>query len=155
MNGSLFLGYLNEAFMLSSVGTLIYGWSRIRRGQVERHRRAMLTTATLASGFFISYVVKSLVFGDTNFGGPKSLAGPYLDFLQVHVVLATLAAVFGVITLRFALRANFARHRRIAPWTATMWLVAAGTGLVVFLLLYIVFPPGTDQNVVRTIVGAG
>jgi hypothetical protein len=36
-----------------------------------------------------------------------------------------------------------------------MWLVAAGTGLVVFLLLYVVFPPGADQNVVRTIVGAG
>jgi putative membrane protein len=153
MTGSMLLGYVNEAFMLSSAGTLIYGWYRIRRHEIDRHRRAMLTTSALASGFFISYVVKSLVYGDTTFGGPQHLAAAYQVFLQIHVTLATLAAVLGVITLRFALRSRFDRHRRVAPWTASMWLVAAGTGLAVFLLLYVVFPPGADQNVLRTIVG--
>lgn len=155
MSGSVLLGYVNEAFMLSSAASLLIGWQRIRHGQVARHRRAMLTTATLAVAFFVSYAVKSLVYGDTTFGGPAGIATAYQVFLQVHVTLATLAAILGILTLRYALRSRFDRHRRIAPWTASMWLVAAGTGLVVFLLLYVVFPPGADQNVVRTIVGAG
>ena len=155
MSGSQFLGYLNEAFMLSSAASLLVGWYRIRHKQVHRHRRAMLTTSALAIGFFLSYVVKSMVYGDTTFGGPASLSTAYQVFLLVHVGLATLAAILGIITLRYALRSRFGRHRRVAPWTAGMWLVAAGTGLAVFLLLYVVFPSGADQNVVRTIVGAG
>jgi putative membrane protein len=155
VSGSLILGYINEAFMLSSAASLLVGWYRIRHKEVARHRRAMLTTATLATGFFVSYVVKSLVYGDTTFGGPRDLSTAYQVFLQVHVLLATLAAILGILTLRYALRSRFDRHRRVAPWTASMWLVAAGTGLVVFILLYVAFPPGADQNVVRTIVGAG
>lgn len=155
MSGSQILGYLNEAFMLSSAACLLVGWYRIRHRQVDRHRRAMLTTAALAVGFFLTYAVKSVVYGDTTFGGPARFATAYQIFLQVHVTLATLAAVLGIVTLRYALRSRFGSHRRVAPWTASMWLVAAGTGLAVFLLLYVVFPPGADQNVVRTIVGAG
>lgn len=155
MTGSDLLGYLNEAFMLSSAASLLVGWYRIRHRDIERHHRTMLLTVFLAIGFFVSYVVKSLVYGDTNFGGPKALAPFYLVFLQVHVLLATVAAILGVVTLRLALRKTFDRHRRIAPWTAWMWLVAAGTGLVVFLLLYVVYHPGPTANVVRTIVGAG
>lgn len=148
------LGYLNEAFMLSSAASLLVGWHRIRHQRVDAHRRAMLTTSALAIGFFLSYVAKSLLYGDTNFGGPASLRTPYLAFLQVHVGLATIAAVLGILTLRWALRSQFGKHRRLAPWTASMWLVAAGTGLVVFLLLYVVYPPGANENVVRTIIGA-
>lgn len=154
MRGADLLGYLNEAFMLSSAAFLLVGWYRIRHHQVKAHRRAMLTTSALAVGFFVSYLAKSLIYGDTNFGGPASLKAAYLVFLQVHVGLATLAAVLGILTLRWALRSRFATHRRVAPWTASMWLVAAGTGLVVFLMLYIIYPPGPSLNVVRTIVGA-
>jgi putative membrane protein len=155
VSGSDLLGYLNEAFMLSSAASLIVGWWRIRHGRVHGHRRAMLTTAALAAGFFLSYVAKSLAYGDTSFGGPARLAPFYQGFLQVHVVLATVAAVLGVVTLRWAFRRRFHRHRRLAPWTAAMWLVAAGSGLAVFLLLYVVYPPGATHNVVRTIIGAG
>lgn len=155
VSGGDVLGYVNEAFMLSSAASLIVGWVRIRRHEVHAHRRAMLATTLLAVGFFLSYVAKSLIYGDSTFGGPAHLAGAYQVFLQTHVVLATLAAVLGVFTLRWALRRRFRRHRRLAPWTAVMWLVAAGTGLVVFLLLYVIYPPGAPHNMVRTILGVG
>ena len=154
LTGADVLGYLNEAFMLSSAASLLVGWYRIRHHQVHAHRKAMLTTSALATGFFLSYVAKSLIYGDTSFGGPAALRTPYLAFLQVHVGLATIAAVLGILTLRWALRSQFRPHRRLAPWTAGMWLVAAGTGLVVFLLLYVVYPSGANENVVRTIIGA-
>lgn len=147
------LPWLNEAFMLSSAACVAVGWYQIRRGRRDTHRRLMLTGVTLGALFFISYALHTLLVGDTSFGGPKIWQFPYMAFLQVHSVLATVAAVLGVITLRRALRGRFAQHRRIAPWTAVSWFVAAGMGLMVFLLLYVVFPPGPVHGLVRTITG--
>ncbi|MBX5467508.1 MAG: DUF420 domain-containing protein [Firmicutes bacterium] len=137
--------------MLSSAAAVAAGWYCIRHRLVAVHRRLMLTGSVLGALFFVSYVVKTLTIGDTSFGGPAHWLPWYLGFLQVHVLLATAAGVLGVLTLRWALRANFGRHRRVAPWTATMWFVAAGTGLVVFLLLYVVFPPGSTGSVAHAL----
>ncbi len=149
----MFLAYLNEAFMLLSALSVGLGWHAIRRGRREVHRRCMLLGSVLAVLFFLSYVLKSFLVGDTSFGGPRGWALPYLVFLQIHTILATLAAVLGIVTLRLALRSRFGQHRRIAPWTATSWFVAAAMGLGVFLMLYIVFPPGATTNMVRAILG--
>jgi putative membrane protein len=145
---------LNEAFMIVSAVAVATGWYWIRRRQVARHRRWMLTGAACAVAFFLTYVGKTLFVGDTAFGGPARLAGVYQAFLQTHTILATVAAVLGIVTLRRAFRREFRRHRRIAPWTATTWLVTAATGLGVFLLLYVVFPPGpTSTNLLKVLFG--
>lgn len=137
--------------MLSSVVLIALGWVQIRKKHVRRHRRLMLWGSVLGVLFFISYVVKSLVIGDTMFGGPAKWHAFYLVFLQIHVFLATVAAVLGVITLRYAMRARFSRHRRVAPWTAVLWFIAAGTGLLVYLTLYVFYPPGGTANLVNTV----
>ncbi len=147
------LPQLNEAFMLASAGCVALGWRAIRTRRVHRHRRLMLTGSVLGALFFVSYVVKTLLVGDTEFGGPLRLKTAYMSFLQVHVTLATLGGVLGVVTLRWALRGRFGRHRRVAPWTAVLWFVAAGTGLTVYLLLYVIFPPGPTTNVLKAVVG--
>lgn len=147
------LPQINEAFMLASAGCVALGWRAIRTRRIHRHRRLMLTGSVLGALFFVSYVVKTLLVGDTEYGGPVGLKLPYMAFLQVHVTLATVAAVLGVLTLRWALRRRFNRHRRVAPWTAVLWFVAAGSGLVVYLLLYVVFPPGPTTNVLKAVVG--
>ncbi|MDI3316334.1 MAG: DUF420 domain-containing protein [Bacillota bacterium] len=144
---------LSELLMIGSAVSLALGWRRIRQGRVEQHRGLMLTAATLGAAFFVSYVLRTLLVGDTTFGGPESLRLPYLAFLQAHTVLATLAGILGIVTLRRALRAEFDRHRRIAPWTAGMWLVAAATGLVVYLMLYVVYPPGPTTHILKAILG--
>ena len=149
----MFLAYVNEAFMLLSALSVGLGWRAIRRHRRDVHRRYMLLGSTLAVLFFLTYVLKSLLVGDTSFGGPGAWSGPYLVFLQVHTILATVAAVLGIVTLRWALRGTFARHRRVAPWTAVSWFVAAAMGLGVFLMLYIVFPPGATTNMLRAILG--
>lgn len=133
---------INECFMLASASFVAAGWVQIRRGHVHRHRRFMLTAASLGAAFFVSYLLATLTVGDTLYGGPHRYALGYQVFLQVHVILATAAAVLGVITLRLAWRRRYRRHRRVAPWTATLWFISAASGLVVFLLLFVVFPPG-------------
>ncbi|MCL6625775.1 DUF420 domain-containing protein [Alicyclobacillus shizuokensis] len=143
------LPWLNEAFIISSAIVMAFGWRAIRKGRRETHRRLMLTGSVLAALFFISYVVKTVVVGDTSFGGPAQWRTPYQVFLQAHSILATVAAILGVITLVLAFRASFRRHKRVGPWTVSVWFVTAATGLMVFLLLYIIFPPGETTNVLR------
>lgn len=150
----MFLAVLNEALMISSAICVASGWYFIRRHNVRIHRRFMLWAAGLGLGFFLTYVLKTVVVGDTAFGGPAAYALPYLTFLQIHTVLATGAAVLGIITLRRALLGRFALHRKIAPWTASAWLITATTGLMVFLLLYVIFPPGpTSGNLIKVLFG--
>lgn len=145
------LPLLNEVFMISSGLCVACGWYFIRHQRVDLHRRLMLAATVLGAAFFLSYVLHTVLVGDTSFGGPATLRGAYLGFLQTHSLLATVAGVMGVITLRRALRGRFAAHRRIAPWTATLWFVAVVTGFAVFLLLYVVFPPGATTNLWRAI----
>ena len=144
------LAYLNEAFMLSSGLAVTTGWIVIRRRRMRSHRAAMLTASGLALGFFLSYVTKTLFYGDTAFGGPVHLTTAYQVFLQTQTLFATGAAIMGIITLRRALAGHFPSHRRIAPWTAVAWFVTVVSGLGVFSFLYLVFPPGpTTINLLK------
>jgi len=146
------LAYLNEAFMLSSGIAVLTGWLLIRRRRIHGHRLAMLTASGLAIAFFVSYVAKTLFYGDTAFGGPVSLSGAYQVFLQMHTIFATGAAIAGIVTLRRALAGHFKSHRRIAPWTATAWFVTVASGATVFTLLYLAFPPGpTSTNLLKVL----
>lgn len=146
---------LNEIFMIISAGLIATGWAYIRRGQRETHRKVMLTGAFFATAFFVSYVLRSLLVGDTTFGGPHKYSLAYTIFLQAHATLATVAAIIGIITIRRALLGRFQQHRRIAPWTASVWLVAAASGLVVFLLLYVVYAPGETTSIFRAVTAGG
>lgn len=147
------LAYINEGFMILSALSVAFGWMCIRRRHVALHRKVMLFGAACAVAFFVTYVLKTLLVGDTTFGGPKNLAGPYLVFLQSHTILATGVAVMGIFTLRYAFRRRFKSHRKLAPWTAGLWFVAAATGLTVFLMLYVIFPPGPTTNIIRAVTG--
>jgi putative membrane protein len=145
------LPVLNEAFMISSGLSIAAGWYYIRRRRVDVHRRLMLAGTALAAAFFAGYALRTLLVGDTSFGGPAGLRPAYMGFLQAHSLLATVAAVLGVVTLRRALRGRFAQHRRIGPWTASLWFVTVATGLVVFMLLYVLFPPGPTTDLWRAV----
>ncbi|MHB1955471.1 MAG: DUF420 domain-containing protein [Sulfobacillus sp.] len=147
-------GAVNEGLMIVSAVAVGFGWYFIRRKNIAVHRRFMLTAATFGALFFVSYLANTLWLGDTFYGGPKTYAAAYQIFLLIHVLLATAAGVMGVITLRYALRERFSSHRKIAPWTASMWLIAAITGLAVFLLLFVIFPPGpTTTSLIQILMG--
>ncbi|GMA50050.1 membrane protein [Alicyclobacillus contaminans] len=145
--------YINEAFILLSAVCMGIGWYLIRTRRVEAHKRMMLTGSVLAALFFIGYLLKTVIYGDTAFGGPTKYRAPYQVFLQMHSVLATVAAVLGIITIVFAFKSRFGQHRRIGPWTVVIWFITAATGLAVFLMLYIIFTPGPTTNVFRAWIG--
>jgi putative membrane protein len=147
------LPYFMEACILSSAASMAVGWWLIRRKRIEAHRRFMLLGASLALLFFVSYAAKTVFIGDTSFGGPSQLRLPYQTFLQIHSFLATVAGIMGIVVLRLAWKQKFSQHKKIAPWTVSLWFVTTITGLAVFLLLYVLYPPGPTTNAFKAWLG--
>lgn len=113
----------------------------------------MLWGAGFALAFFIIYMSRTLFVGNTTFGGPDSLKLAYHIFLIFHITLATVAAVFGIVTLLHAFNKRFAKHKKIGRVTAVIWLMTAPTGVVVYVLLYLLYPGGETKPVIDAILG--
>jgi uncharacterized membrane protein YozB (DUF420 family) len=64
----------------------------------------------------------------------------YFTILISHTILAIAIVPLVIVTFLRALRGDFERHRRIARWTLPLWLYVSITGVVVYLLLYRIYP---------------
>jgi uncharacterized membrane protein YozB (DUF420 family) len=64
----------------------------------------------------------------------------YFAILLSHIVLATAILPLALATLYRALRGQFERHVRIARWALPVWLYVSVTGVVVYAMLYHLYP---------------
>ncbi len=127
------------------------GWRKAVKRQLDAHKKFMLAGAVFAIIFFIVYLSKTFFVGSTQFGGPDSLKLPYLIFLLCHIVMSTVAAVFGVVTITLAFKERFIKHKRLGRVTATIWFITAVSGLMVYLLLYVLYPGGEVGGLIEAI----
>lgn len=134
------LPHLNATLNASSFVLLSSGYYFIKRKRVQAHRNCQLAALTASVVFLISYVVYHAHHGTTRFTG-QGIARPiYFTILTTHTFLAAVIVPFVIITARRALRGDFVRHRAIARWTLPMWLYVSITGVVVYLMLYQLYP---------------
>lgn len=127
---------LNAFLNATSAVLLVFGWTLIRRGDREAHRRVM-TAAFGCSGLFLaSYLTYHAMVGSVRFPGVGTARALYLSILLTHTVLAAAVAPMAVTTFVLAWRGRFERHRRLARWTLPIWLYVSVTGVVVYVMLY-------------------
>src|SRR6266508_5928191 len=134
------LPHVNAFLNASSFILLSSGYYFIRRGRVLAHKRCQLSALTASILFLISYVVYHLHHGATRFPGQGIVRPVYFTILTTHTILAIVIVPFVIITLRRALRGDFLRHRAIDRWTLPMWIYVSITGVVVYLMLYRLYP---------------
>jgi len=127
---------VNATLNATSTVLLLTGYTLIRRRQVHAHRRVMLTAFAVSIAFLICYVVYHAQVGSVRYQKTGPIRAVYYSILITHTILAATVPVLAVITLRRALRGDFARHRKIARWTFPIWLYVSVTGVVVYLMLY-------------------
>jgi uncharacterized membrane protein YozB (DUF420 family) len=120
---------------------LVAAFYKIRHGNVQAHRRLMLSALAVSGLFLVSYVVYHAQHGSVRFQGQGLIRPIYFIILITHVILAAAIVPLVGITLRRALAGDFARHRRIARWTYPIWLYVSVTGVVVYLMLYHLYRP--------------
>ena len=140
MNDSV-LPHLNAALNATSFILLVAALYQIKRGNVQMHRRLMLSALAVSGLFLVSYVIYHAQHGSVRFQGQGAVRVVYFIILVTHVILAAAIVPLVFVTLRRALAGDFARHRRIARWTYPIWLYVSITGVVVYLMLYHLYRP--------------
>lgn len=127
---------LNALLNATSGVLLSAGYVMIRRGRIDAHRRCMLAACTASVLFLISYVIYHLDVGSVPYTGQGGARVFYFAVLISHIILAVVIVPLAIITVTHALRERFDRHRRIARWTLPLWLYVSVTGLIVYVMLY-------------------
>ena len=148
-----FLPTISTFFIILSAVFVAIGWNLIRKKKIEAHKKMMIAAAISAVLFFIIYISRTILVGNTSFGGPDSLKIYYTIFLVFHIILATTGAIFGVITIRAGFKNNLEKHRKIGPITSIIWFFTAITGVLVYLLLYVFYTGGETTSMFKAIFG--
>ena len=122
------------------------GYYFIRRQNQVAHRNCMVAAFVTSILFLIcyityhSYLAYYLHRGPTRFLDPAWFRPIYLVILGTHTLLAVVIVPLVLITLSRALKQRFKQHRAIARWTWPLWMYVSVTGVVIYLLLYQIFP---------------
>lgn len=119
---------------------LIAGYFFIRQTRVHAHRNCQVAAVVTSTLFLISYLTYHYYHGDTKFPGQGIVRPFYFAVLITHVILAIVIVPLVIITVYRAARGQFDRHRRIARWTLPLWLYVSVTGVIVYVMLYHLYP---------------
>lgn len=131
---------LNALLNATAAVFLVVGYIFIRRRMVFPHRVAMSAAFLTSTAFLISYLIYHFKVGSVAFQGQGWIRPVYFTLLLTHTVLAAAVPPLAIVTLSRALRDQFDRHRRIARWTLPIWLYVSVTGVIVYWLLYQMYP---------------
>ena len=153
MNSLPILPTISTTFIVLSAITIAIGWWQIKQRKIEAHKKTMFIAGIFALIFFIIYATRTIFIGNTSFGGPENIKIYYTIFLIFHITLATVGAVFGLISLFTGYKNNLKIHRKLGPITSFIWFFTAITGVAVYLLLYVFYKGGQTTSVIKAILG--
>lgn len=131
---------LNALLNATSGLLLLTGWLLIRRRRYRWHRNVMLGAFAVSCLFLLSYLTYHLQVGSVRFTGQGWVRPVYFSVLVSHVILAATIVPLALVTLWRGLSRRFKYHRRIARWTLPLWGYVSATGVLVYLMLYVLFP---------------
>jgi putative membrane protein len=132
---------LNAALNATSAILLVAGYTFIRRRRILAHKICMLSAVTCSAAFLTSYVVFHVRVGVVRLGARGWIRPVYFAILASHTILAATIVPLVIITLTFALRSRFMRHKAMAHWTLPLWLYVSVTGVIIYLVLFRLYGP--------------
>jgi putative membrane protein len=135
-----YLPHLNACLNGTSAVLLFAGYWFIRSGRIAAHRACQVSALVVSTLFLASYLTYHFYHGTTRFQGTGVARPIYFTILTSHTILAIAIVPLIAITFYRALRLDFARHRRIARITLPLWLYVSITGVIVYLMLYQIYP---------------
>lgn len=134
------LPLLNACLNSASAVFLSIGYYFIRRKNQTAHRNCMIGALVCSTLFLASYLYYHAHAGRTTFQDPQWFRPVYLFILLTHTVLAAVIVPMALGTVTLAFMRRFETHRKIARWTWPIWMYVSVTGVVIYLLLYQIFP---------------
>lgn len=135
-----YLPHVNAFLNSTSTVFLVIGFIMIRKRRIKAHLKCQLAAVICSTLFLISYLTYHYYRGDTRFLGQGIVRPFYFTILITHVILAIIIVPLVLVTLYRAWRSNFVKHKQIARWTLPIWLYVSVTGVIVYLMLYHLYP---------------
>ncbi|HIF94427.1 MAG: DUF420 domain-containing protein [Myxococcales bacterium] len=134
---------INAALNATATALLIVGRRLIQSGDVVRHRIVMMAAFAVSSLFLLLYVSHKVSrnFENTTFNVEGWAKTAYLVLLASHILLAMTVPLIAIALIRYGLKDDRPRHRRLARIGWPIWMYVSVTGVLIYLLLYPFNPP--------------
>jgi putative membrane protein len=130
---------LNAGLNSLSTVLLTAGFIFIKRRNERAHRNCMIGALVTSTLFLASYLYYHFHAGRTVF--PDHWFRPiYLVILLTHTVLAVVIVPLILAAVIQAIRKRFEAHKKITRWAWPLWMYVSVTGVLIYLLLYQIFP---------------
>jgi len=136
--------------VLNAIATvlIVAGWFFIRRGNWRAHRAAMTAAFLVSAVFLVCYLSYHYLVGHVPFEGRGPVRTVYFAILVSHILLAVLVPILAVAMFLLAFRGRWAAHRRLGRIAMPIWLYVSVTGVVIYLLLYHVYPRPAEASTI-------
>ena len=134
---------INASLNAISTALLVMGWVFIKQGRRTAHRNCMVSAFVVSCVFLVLYLVHKYVVVKgvhTPFLGPDWMKPLYLVMLFSHIVLAMAVPVLALVTMSRAMKQRFEAHKTIARWTWPVWMYVSVTGVLIYVVLYRLYP---------------
>ena len=132
---------VNASLNAASGALLLGGMIMIKSGRFRAHAAFMIAAVCTSTAFLTCYVIYHIKTGTHSSGLPAGwLRTSYRTMLLTHVVLAIAMLPMILITLNRAAHRRWLLHRRLARPTWAIWMYVSVTGVIVYWMLYHVFP---------------
>lgn len=134
---------LNAALNAACALLLLAGYAAVRGRRLRAHAALMTAALAVSAAFLTSYLYYHLAVrrGEpTRFTGTGWARTIYFSVLTSHTLLAVPVAFLAPLTAVKGYRGALDRHTRLARWTLPLWLYVSVTGVIVYWMLYHLYP---------------
>ena len=135
-----YLPSVDASLNAASAIFLVLGFFFVRERNIVAHKTCMLSAFATSTIFLVCYLTYHYFHRTTHFPEGGVVRSFYFVLLGSHTVLAALIVPLAITTLYRAWRERFAQHKRIARWTLPVWLYVSVTGVLVYVMLYQLYP---------------
>ena len=130
------IGIINSATTI----LLIIGLFSIRQSKIVQHRIAMTAAFILGAFFLVCYITYHISNPPNKFNGEGFVRYIYFFVLISHIALSLVVLPFVLRAMFFAVTNQISRHKSIVRYAYPIWLYVSATGVIVYLMLYHLFP---------------
>lgn len=130
------IGAINSLTTLALIAGLTFIWLN----KIHLHRAAMTFAFILGALFLVCYILYHLTNPENRFEHEGYVRTFYLIILLSHIALSIVVLPFVLRAMYYAVSGQFAAHKKIVRYAYPIWLYVSVTGVVVYLLLYWLFP---------------
>jgi len=135
------LPHIIAGLNLSSVILVSTAYYQIRQENQTAHKLMMIVALILSVLFLITYLTYHLHVGNVKFAGQGIVRPIYFSILIAHIVVAAVVVPLILVTVTYALKKKFDKHKRVARWTLPLWIFVSATGFIVYLMAFHFYPP--------------